>query len=60
MSKLLPLFHTKPPAEIRSLQNDLLAVLTSYRDLYVTRSNIAAASPIREAAMLHVLNHISK
>ena len=60
MSKFLLLFHTNPFLEVKSLQNDLLAVLTSYRDLYVTRNNIEAASPIREVAMLHVLNHVSK
>ena len=53
-------FHINPLVEVKSLQNDLLAVLTSYLDLYVTRSNIEAASPIRDAVMLHVLNHISK
>jgi U3 small nucleolar RNA-associated protein 25 len=42
------------------LQNDLLTVLTSYRDLYVTRSNIEGAPSVREATTLHVLNHISK
>ena len=60
MLKSLPLFRTNPFVEVKSFQNDLLAVLTSYLDLYITRSNIAAASPIREATMLHVLNHISK
>jgi len=60
VSKFLLLFHANPFVEVRSLQNDLLSVLTSYRDLYITRSNIEAASPIREVAMLHVLNHVSK
>lgn len=60
MLKHLPSFRTNPLVAVRSLQNDLLTVLTSYLDLYATRSNIEAASSIREAAMLHVLNHISK
>jgi hypothetical protein len=60
VSESRSLFHTNPLVEVRSLQNDLLTVLTSYRDLYVTRSNIERASSVREAATLHVLNHISK
>ena len=60
MSRSRSSFRANPLVEIRFLQNDLLTVLTSYRDLYVTRSNIEDASSIREAAMLHVLNHISK
>ena len=60
MSEFRPLFDINPPVEVKSLQSDLLAVLTSYRDLYVTRNNIEAALSIREATTLHVLNHISK
>ena len=60
MSEFRPLFDINPPVGVKSLQSDLLAVLTSYRDLYVTRNNIEAALSIREATTLHVLNHISK
>ena len=60
MLKCLLSFRANPFVEVKSLQNDLLTVLTSYMDLYVARSNIETASRTREAATLHVLNHISK
>lgn len=46
--------------EVVELQNDLLNTLSSYRDLYVTRTSPEIQSSFREALTLHALNHITK
>ena len=47
-------------AEIVELQSDLLNMLSSYHDLYVTRTSLETQSSFREALTLHALNHITK
>lgn len=46
--------------EIVELQSDLLNTLSSYRDLYLTRTALETQSSVREALTLHALNHITK
>ncbi|CAL1706732.1 unnamed protein product [Somion occarium] len=50
----------KLPKELATLQNDLLAMLSSYKDLYITRTALETQQHAREAIMLHALNHITK
>ncbi|KAI0071647.1 digestive organ expansion factor [Panus rudis PR-1116 ss-1] len=52
--------QAKLPKELAALQNDLLSVLSSYKDLYVTRTSLETQQHAREAVMLHALNHITK
>ncbi|KAI0373952.1 digestive organ expansion factor [Pilatotrama ljubarskyi] len=52
--------QAKLPREIVELQNDLLNVLSSYRDLYITRTTLETQPSVREAVALHALNHITK
>ncbi|PIL35937.1 hypothetical protein GSI_01597 [Ganoderma sinense ZZ0214-1] len=52
--------QAKLPREVVELQNDLLNTLSSYRDLYVTRTSPETQSSFREALTLHALNHITK
>ncbi len=42
------------------LQNDVLNALSSYHDLYVTRTTLDSQPSLREALTLHTLNHITK
>ncbi|KAI0744109.1 digestive organ expansion factor [Daedaleopsis nitida] len=52
--------QAKLPREVVEIQNDLLDVLSSYKDLYVTRSIPDTQASFREAVTLHALNHITK
>ncbi|KAI0745922.1 digestive organ expansion factor [Earliella scabrosa] len=52
--------QAKLPREIVELQSDLLNTLSSYHDLYVTRTSLETQSSFREALTLHALNHITK
>ncbi|KAI0335146.1 digestive organ expansion factor [Cubamyces sp. BRFM 1775] len=52
--------QAKLSREIVELQNDLLNTLSSYRDLYITRTNLDTQPQVREAVALHALNHITK
>ncbi|OSD06957.1 digestive organ expansion factor [Trametes coccinea BRFM310] len=52
--------QAKLSKEIVELQNDLLNTLSSYRDLYMTRTSLDTQPSIREAITLHALNHITK
>ncbi|KAI0663442.1 digestive organ expansion factor [Cubamyces menziesii] len=52
--------QAKLSREIVELQNDLLNTLSSYRDLYITRTNLDTQPHVREAVALHALNHITK
>ncbi|KAH8107233.1 digestive organ expansion factor [Cristinia sonorae] len=63
LDKLRTTFETrqaKIPKELAQLQNDLLAILSSQRDLYVTKSSLESQQYQREAIMLHAINHVSK
>ncbi|KAF9444005.1 DUF1253-domain-containing protein [Macrolepiota fuliginosa MF-IS2] len=42
------------------LQNDLLSVLSTRRDLYLTHTPLETRKSTREAIVLHALNHITK
>ncbi|KAH9935741.1 digestive organ expansion factor [Fomitopsis serialis] len=44
----------------RRLQNDLLSMLSTQRDLYITRASLDTHQSMREATTLHALNHITK
>ncbi|KAH9892650.1 digestive organ expansion factor [Cubamyces lactineus] len=52
--------QAKLSRDIVELQNDLLNTLSSYRDLYITRTNLDTQPQVREAVALHALNHITK
>ncbi|KAI0645784.1 digestive organ expansion factor [Trametes meyenii] len=52
--------QAKLPREIVELQNDLLNSLSSYRDLYITRTTPDTQASTREVLTLHALNHITK
>ncbi|KAH9942377.1 digestive organ expansion factor [Epithele typhae] len=52
--------QSKLPREMVELQNDVLNMLSSYRDLYLTRTALEAQPIVREALALHALNHITK
>lgn len=52
--------QAKLPPEVVELQNDLLSMLSSHRDLYITRIPLDAHQSIRETISLHALNHITK
>lgn len=52
--------QAKLPREIVELQNDMLSMLSSQRDLYFTRTPLDAHQSMREAITLHALNHITK
>ncbi|THH30402.1 hypothetical protein EUX98_g3765 [Antrodiella citrinella] len=52
--------QAKIPKELAELQNDLLAMLSSHRDLYVTRTSPENQRYQREAIMLHAINHVTK
>ncbi|KZT63869.1 digestive organ expansion factor [Daedalea quercina L-15889] len=47
-------------AEVVELQNDLLSMLSTQRDLYITRTSLDIHQSMREAITLHALNHITK
>ncbi|KAF5346683.1 hypothetical protein D9756_010395 [Leucocoprinus leucothites] len=42
------------------LQNDLLSVLSTRRDIYLTHTPLDTRKPTREAIALHALNHVTK
>ena len=46
--------------ELAALQNDMLSLLSSYRDVYMTRVALDSQQALREAITLHALNHITK
>ncbi|KAK7692514.1 hypothetical protein QCA50_004142 [Cerrena zonata] len=46
--------------DLVSFQNDLIAMLNSYKDLYITKTSLETQQHAREAVMLHALNHITK
>ncbi|KAI0295813.1 hypothetical protein B0F90DRAFT_1748553 [Multifurca ochricompacta] len=48
------------PADLRQLQEDILSILTSHRDLYHTHTSRNTAPAIQESITLHVLDHVSK
>ncbi|KZT10784.1 digestive organ expansion factor [Laetiporus sulphureus 93-53] len=50
----------KLPHDIVELQDDLLAMLSSQRDLYITRAALDTHQSMREVVALHALNHITK
>ncbi|KAI0090475.1 digestive organ expansion factor [Irpex rosettiformis] len=52
--------QAKLPKELAALQNDMLSLLLSYRDLYITRTSLDSQQTMREAIALHALNHITK
>ncbi|KAI0916433.1 hypothetical protein AcV5_006869 [Taiwanofungus camphoratus] len=56
----LEALQVKLPREVTELQNDLLSMLSSQRDLYITRTSLDTHASMREAITLHVLNHITK
>ncbi|KAG6812707.1 hypothetical protein H0H92_001210 [Tricholoma furcatifolium] len=52
--------QSKLPRDQVDLQNDLLATLSSRRDLYLTTTPLDSRKSIREAIALHALNHVTK
>ncbi|KAH8977772.1 digestive organ expansion factor [Lactarius hatsudake] len=48
------------PADLRLLQDEILSILTSHRDLYHTCTPRDATPVIRESISLHLLDHITK
>ncbi|KAI0730279.1 digestive organ expansion factor [Fomitopsis betulina] len=52
--------QAKLPREVVELQTDLLSMLSTQRDLYVTRTSLDTHQIMREAITLHALNHITK
>ncbi|EMD37680.1 hypothetical protein CERSUDRAFT_105606 [Gelatoporia subvermispora B] len=52
--------QSKLPRELAEMQNDMLAVLSSQRDLYVTKTSLDTHASMREAITLHALNHVTK
>ncbi|KAH9839237.1 digestive organ expansion factor [Rhodofomes roseus] len=52
--------QAKLPREVVELQNDLLSMLSTQRDLYITRTSLDMHQSMREAITLHALNHITK
>ncbi len=68
LPKGLPLLHTSSVVyrliplnlELAALQNDMLSMLQSYRDLYLSRTPSETHQSLREVISLHVLNHITK
>lgn len=49
---------TLKETEVVELQSDLLNTLSSYRDLYVTRTSLETQPSFRETLTLHALNHV--
>lgn len=54
------LTYTIEVLELAEVQSDLLAMLSSQRDVYITRTTLDAHASMREAIALHALNHITK
>ncbi|KAI0786769.1 digestive organ expansion factor [Abortiporus biennis] len=52
--------QSKLPKELAALQNALLSLLASQRDLYITRTTLETQQSLREAIALHALNHVTK
>ncbi|OCH93789.1 digestive organ expansion factor [Obba rivulosa] len=52
--------QAKLPRELAEMQNDLLAMLSSQRDVYITRTTLDTHASMREAITLHALNHVTK
>ncbi|CCL98669.1 uncharacterized protein FIBRA_00671 [Fibroporia radiculosa] len=52
--------QAKLPREIMELQNDMLSLLLSQRDVYFTRTPLDVHQNLREIITLHALNHITK
>ncbi|EPT04571.1 hypothetical protein FOMPIDRAFT_1057882 [Fomitopsis schrenkii] len=52
--------QAKLPREVVELQTDLLSMLSTQRDLYITRASLDTHQSMREAITLHALNHITK
>ncbi|KAH9033260.1 digestive organ expansion factor [Lactarius pseudohatsudake] len=48
------------PADLRLLQDEILSILTSHRDLYHTCTPRDATLVIRESISLHLLDHITR
>ncbi|KAI0268848.1 digestive organ expansion factor [Gloeopeniophorella convolvens] len=48
------------PPDLRLLQNDILSVLASHRDLYHTHTSLDTAPAVRESIALHMLDHVTK
>ncbi|KAI9507465.1 digestive organ expansion factor [Russula earlei] len=48
------------PSDLRLLQDEILSVLSSHRDLYHTHSSQATIPVIRDSISLHILDHVSK
>ncbi|KAH9948966.1 digestive organ expansion factor [Amylocystis lapponica] len=52
--------QTKLPQELVEMQNDLSSMLSSQKDLYITRTSLDTQASMRESITLHALNHITK
>ncbi|EPQ56900.1 DUF1253-domain-containing protein [Gloeophyllum trabeum ATCC 11539] len=48
----------KLPKERRELQTDFLSLLSTHKDVYITRTSLETQPSLREATTLHVLDHI--
>ncbi|KAL6300475.1 digestive organ expansion factor [Sparassis latifolia] len=52
--------QAKLSREIYELQDDVLSVLSSHRDLYLTRTSVSTHANVREAIALHAIDHITR
>ncbi|KIM83267.1 hypothetical protein PILCRDRAFT_97191 [Piloderma croceum F 1598] len=52
--------QAKQPQDQTELQNDLLSVLSTHRDLYLTSTSLDTQKRVREAISLHALDHVTK
>ncbi|ETW80476.1 hypothetical protein HETIRDRAFT_434572 [Heterobasidion irregulare TC 32-1] len=48
------------PSDLVELQNNILSVLPTYRDLYYGQTSLETVNRVREATSLHVLSHVTK
>lgn len=46
--------------DLRLLQDEILSILASHRDLYHTHTSQDTASALRDSISLHILNHVTK
>ncbi|KAJ3981033.1 digestive organ expansion factor [Lentinula detonsa] len=62
LDRLKKPLHSKKnvPKDQSDLQNDLLSVLSTHRDLYLSSSSWENKKSTREAISLHLFNHITK
>ncbi|KAF9264165.1 digestive organ expansion factor [Marasmius fiardii PR-910] len=60
MRKPFSVRQGKLPKDQAELQNDVIAALGGYQDLYSTYSPWESKKCIREAISLHILNHVTK